>query len=174
VHLVGVEGSIEDEKGDDMKKPLLLLPLLILLASPAAAVGAEAGEPAALLAASAEKTFRGGQQVAVEVRLTETGRLEAEMTFRDELDLSGLCAVAHFALEDARGRILEVHSLPRACIAEIRDYRTVQNTIHWEGEVASTGHLKEASSIEVRIFSAASDPLAGTDPGAEERKAIFQ
>jgi len=157
-----------------MKKKLLLLPLAVLFVFPGAAAGAETEGNGPLVSASAEKTFREGQNVAVEVRLTESGRLRAEMTLRDELDLTGLCAVAHFALEDARGRVLEVHSLPPACIAEIRDYRTVQNTIRWEDEVASTRHVKEVSSIQIRIFPAASDPLAGTDPGAGERKAIFQ
>ena len=157
-----------------MKKTLLLLPLAVLFAFPAAAAGAEAEGAGPPVSASAEKTFREGQHVAVEVRLTESGRLRAEMTLRDDLDLTGLCAVAHFALEDARGRVLEVHSLPPACIAETRDDRTVQNTVHWEDEVASKRHMKEVFSIEIRIFSAASDPLAGSDAGAAERKAIFQ
>jgi hypothetical protein len=157
-----------------MKKGLLWISLLALLALPAAAAGADADEAKVRLSASVEETFRAGQHVRVEIRLTEAGRLRAEMTFRDELDLTGLCAVAHFALEDAQGRVLEAHSLPPACIAEIRDFRTVQNTVHWEGEVKSEGRLEAVSSIEIRIFSAASDPLAGTGHTAEERKAIFE
>jgi hypothetical protein len=127
-----------------------------------------------LLSRAREKTFREGQHATVEIRLMENGRIRAEMALRDELDLTGLCAVAHFALEDARGRVLEVHSLPPACIAEIRDYRTVRNTFHWDGEVRSKDHLEAVSSIEIRIFSAAADPLAGSGHGAAERKEIFE
>lgn len=157
-----------------MRKRLLLLPLVLLLAFPAAGARGETQEPEVLLSQAREKTFREGQHATVEIRLMENGRIRAEMTLQDELDLTGLCAVAHFALEDVQGRVLEVQSLPPACITEIRDYRTVQNTIHWEGEVRSEGHLEAVSSIEIRIFSAAADPLAGSGHGAAERKAIFE
>ncbi len=157
------------------KRWLLFLFLASALLLPGASVHcADPTTSGTRMSATAEKTFRAGQHVAVEVLLFENGDLRAEMTFRDKRDIAGLCAVAHFALEDRQGRVLEVHSLPRACVADIRDYRTVVNTIHWDGEVESPEHLESVSSLEIRIFSLGGDPFGGEEATPAERKAMFE
>lgn len=131
-------------------------------------------EPEELMTASRTRTFGNSQRARVEVSVMKDGRIHAEMILVDDSDLGALCAVAHFALEDRQGRVLEVHSLPQACVTEIQDFRAVRNTIHWQGEVASPDHLTAVSSMEIRIFLADSDPLFDADPASPERKAMFE
>lgn len=160
-----------------MKRILFSIWIAVALAAPVAqgpgSCNADAGR-AFPLEVTADKALGNRQRVTVEARLSKEGRLQAEMTFQDNQDVSGVCAVAHVAIQDARGNVLEVHSLPKACVAEQKPFRTVYKTVSWEGEVRSPGHLAKAASLEVRIFRAYNDPLAEVGPGGEKGKALFE
>lgn len=135
----------------DMRKYLRICSLVLVWVC-FFAVGAFA-QSAFPITAMDTHLFRQEQRVTTRVQLSADGTLHATMVLENGRKLWGFCAVSYFALQDKEGNVLEIHSIPQACVGEPQK-EIIRKVVTWKGKMNRLDDLSRAEGIRIKTFQA--------------------